>query len=322
MIAGSGRAAVAMVLLGGVLAGAQQAPVPDSPAVTRRIEQLRAAAGPQWRDAVHFWCEAPRANRADDPPIAPARIFDNVYVIGSIGTVAYVIQTSDGLVMIDALSPSEVESRLLPGLAALGLDPARVTAILVAHGHADHFGGAPYFQQRYGTRVYLSAADWALLEAPSRGRGPAAPALKRDGELTDGEALRFGDVTVTPIAVPGHTAGSMGFIFPVVDRGVPRMAALFGGSWLTPGFLSDEAMRGYIGSVRAFRAATRAAGVDVWLQNHPLMVPFADWVREATTRDSAGRHPLVVGPEGYQAFLDVMEGCSEVALERRGGSVR
>ena len=146
---------------------------PDTAAVVQRIAALKAAAGAPWADTVRFWCEAPRANRADDPVIEPVRIFDNVYAIGSIGTVAYVIQTSAGLIMIDALSPNELESRLLPGFARLGLDPAQVKIILVAHGHADHFGGAGYFQQRFGSRVYVSPPDWDLMEAPARGRGPA-----------------------------------------------------------------------------------------------------------------------------------------------------
>src|SRR5687767_2312293 len=202
---------------------------PDTAAVVQRIAALKAAAGAPWVDAVRFWCEAPRANRADDPVIEPVRIFDNVYAIGSIGTVAYVIQTSAGLILIDALSPNELETRLLPGLARLGLDPAQVKIVLVAHGHADHFGGAGYFQQRFGTRVYVSAADWNLMEAPARGRGPA-PAVappKRDANLEEGSPITLGDVTVRAVAVPGHTPGSMGFIFPVVDRGQKHVAALF-----------------------------------------------------------------------------------------------
>ena len=69
-------------------------PKPDSPAIVEQLERLKASVGPRWADAVHFWCEAPRANRADDPVIQPARLFDNVYAIGNAGTVAYVIQTS------------------------------------------------------------------------------------------------------------------------------------------------------------------------------------------------------------------------------------
>ncbi len=294
---------------------------PDTAAVVQRIAALKAAAGGQWADTVRFWCEAPRANRADDPVIEPVRIFDNVYAIGSIGTVAYVIQTSAGLIMIDALSPNELESRLLPGFARLGLDPAQVKIVLVAHGHADHFGGAGYFQQRFGARVYVSPPDWDLLETPARGRGPAPAAAaappKRDANLEEGSPITLGDVTVRAVAVPGHTPGSMGFIFPVLDRGQKHVAALFGGSWLTPGLLSDDAMGTFIGSVARFKEATRTAGVDAWLQNHPLMVPFQEWVSRLGARSRTDPNPFVVGAASYQTFLDVLDGCSRVALERR-----
>lgn len=270
-----------------------------------------AAAGAQdlAASARRFWCDAPRANSADDPVIQPARIFDNVYAIGSVGTVAYVVRTSGGLMLIDALPANELESRLLPGFAALGLDPAQVKTVLVAHGHGDHFGGAAHFQQRYGARVYLGAADWAATEGQR-----SAPA--RDGELQDGSTVTLGDVTVRAVAIPGHTPGSMGFIFPVIDRGQRHVAALFGGAWLTTR-LNDEGMKTYLASVARFREATTAAGVDAWLQNHPLMVPFQDWVTRAASRASSTPNPFVVGRAGYQAFVDAMETCTRRELERR-----
>ena len=316
--------AAAVLALAAVRLSAQQPAAPpaksDSAAVVQRLAALKNDAGSQWAEAVHFWCEAPRANRADDPVIEPTRVFDNVYAIGSIGTVAYVIQTSACLMMIDALSANEVESKLLPGFARLGLDPAQVKIILVAHGHADHFGGAAYFQERFGSRVYVSAADWDLMEAPARGRGPATAAAappKRDANLEEASPVTLGDVTVRVVAVPGHTPGSMGFIFPVMDRGQKHVAALFGGSWLTPGLLSDDAMGTFIGSLARFKEATRAAGVDTWLQNHPLMVPFQEWVGRLGGRSRTDPNPFVVGAASYQTFLDVLDGCSRVALERR-----
>lgn len=40
---------------------------------------------------------------------------------------------------------------LLPNLAALGLDPARLTAVVISHGHLDHMGGlGPLLQARGG----------------------------------------------------------------------------------------------------------------------------------------------------------------------------
>ena len=69
-----------------------------------------------WADEAHFFCEAPRANSPNDPAIEPTKIFDNVYAIGNSGTVAYVITTSAGLVMIDALGANQVETRAAPRL--------------------------------------------------------------------------------------------------------------------------------------------------------------------------------------------------------------
>src|SRR4029078_7193702 len=42
---------------------------PDTPDIKATIERLKTPAGPQWNNAVHFWCEEPRANRPDDPVI-------------------------------------------------------------------------------------------------------------------------------------------------------------------------------------------------------------------------------------------------------------
>jgi metallo-beta-lactamase class B len=157
-------------------------PKPDSPEVRALIEKAKKAGGPFWAGEEHFFCEAPRPNRPDDPVIPPTKIFDNVYVIGNSGTAVYVIQTSAGLMMIDSLAANQVETQLLPGFQKLGLDPASVKIILVGHGHADHFGGSPYMQEHFGSKVYISAADWNVMENPPAGRngGQKTGAQKKD----------------------------------------------------------------------------------------------------------------------------------------------
>jgi metallo-beta-lactamase class B len=330
------RLGVALALSSTVAAVTAQQPAspaakPDTPEIRMMIEQLRRAVGPRWAHTVHFWCEEPRANRADDPLIPPTRIFDNVFAIGNSGTTVYVIRTSSGLLMIDALggndAPStsaQIESQLLAGFQKLDLDPAQVKVILITHGHADHFGGASYFQERYGSKVYVSAADWSLMEnPPARGRGgrgpagPPTPRPKHDMEIRDGETIALGDLKVTPVAVPGHTPGSMGFVFPVKDNGKSHMAALFGGAWLTPQILSDEALQTFQMSVQRFKDITRRAKVDVLLQNHMLMDPIQDRLDRLATRKKGDLNPFVVGTSDYQKFLDVMEGCTRVNIARR-----
>jgi metallo-beta-lactamase class B len=292
---------------------------PDSPEVTAMIGKAKTAAGPLWAETVHFFCEAPRANSADDPVIEPTKLFDNVYVIGNAGTVVYVIQTSAGLLMIDSMAANQVETQLLPGFQKLGLDPAQVKVIIMGHGHADHFGGSPYFQSKFGSRVYISAADWDLMENAPPPRGGGAPPVrpKRDGILTEGQPVVLGDLKVMPVAIPGHTPGSMGFIFPVKDNGRTHMAGLYGGTILTPGIISDEGLQTYKKSVAHFKDETRKAKVDVEVQNHPLMDPIIPKLARLKARQKGQPHPWVVGDANYQKFLDVMAACNDINIARR-----
>jgi metallo-beta-lactamase class B len=156
---------------------------------------------------------------------------------------------------------------------------------------------------------------------PARGgRGPAGPPAalpKHDAEIVDGQKITLGDLTVTPVAVPGHTPGSMAFLFPVKDRGATHMAALFGGAWLTPNILSDQALETFAASVAKFRSATSTAKVDTLLQNHMLMVPIQEKLDQLANRKTGERNPFVVGTTAYQKFVGVMAACTNVNLARR-----
>ena len=295
---------------------------PDSAEVKALVERAKKTAGTVWADEAHFFCEAPRANSPNDPPIAPTKIFDNVYVIGNAGTVVYVVQTSAGLLMIDALGANQVDTQLLPGFQKLGLDPAQVKTIIVGHGHADHFGGSPYMQDHYGSKVYISAADWSLMENPPAGRGggrggPPVVLPKHDQVVSEGQPIVLGDLKVTPVSIPGHTPGAMGYVLPVKDNGKTHIAAIYGGTVLTPGIISDEGLQTYLKSVAHFKAETKKAKVDVEIQNHPLMDPIQAKLDRLQARKKGDPNPFVVGQTNYQKFLDVMSLCTEVNLARR-----
>jgi metallo-beta-lactamase class B len=316
---------VAIALAGVLAAQAPDAPPakPDSTEVKALIEKARKAGGSMWAGEEHFFCEAPRPNRPDDPVIPPSKIFDNVYIIGNSGTAVYVIQTSAGLLMIDSLGADQVETQLLPGFQKLGLDPANVKIILIGHGHADHFGGSRYMQDHFGSKVYISAADWNLMENPPAGRagtqkkGPTVVIPKHDAEVKEGEPVVLGDLKVMPFAIPGHTPGSMAYIFSVKDNGRAHMAGIYGGTVLTPGIVSDEGLATYLKSVRHYKEEAGKAAVDAIMQNHPLMYPLPDMLDQLARRKKGEPNPFVVGKANYQKFVDVMEDCAEVNIARR-----
>src|SRR5437867_11837204 len=136
--------------------GAPQPPRPDNPQSLARIDAAKKIAGndPFLANPYNFYCvqRNARGQNNNAPDLEPVKLFDNLYAVGNSETTVYALTTSDGIILFNAGYEDRVESVLVPGLKELGLDPANVKLILLTHGHVDHFGGAPYFQQHYGTK--------------------------------------------------------------------------------------------------------------------------------------------------------------------------
>ncbi|MCS7207802.1 MAG: MBL fold metallo-hydrolase [Dehalococcoidia bacterium] len=146
---------------------------------------------------------------------------------GKVGCNVYVLVGEGGLVLVDSGLPWGA-SRILKGLDGLGYSPQAVRAILLTHGHPDHYGGAYTLQQETGARVYMHRAD----TIPTR-RGdvvprfypiPGAPRPVVDGFVEEGQVLPvLGGLRV--LHTPGHTPGSVCFL-------LERYALLFTGDTL------------------------------------------------------------------------------------------
>ena len=301
------------IVVGSLLAYAQEAPAPrpDSPEVKAHVELARKAAGDEWAEAFAFFCAADQrtANRVDDPVIVPTQVFDNLYAIGRTSTIVYAIKTSEGIILIDAGYQNDVEPVLLAGMKTLSLDPATIRHVIVTHAHADHFGGAKYLQDRYGAHVWISAADWDVMERPP------APTPKRDMVIAEGQPLTLGDETVTPVFLPGHTPGTIALVFPVKDRGKAHVAGLLGAPMLIPP--PDEQVQQHVHSLEHFGDIARRMNVDVELLNHPMMDGTSAKLARLQTRTPGGPNPFVVGAPSYQRFLTVSEECLKGVLVRR-----
>lgn len=159
-------------------AGAQPPPpAPSTPESEAIVAATRTLAGDDLEGTFDFFCVPgnARANNFNAPALTPVKLFDNLYAMGNSESVVYALTTSAGIVLIDAGMPAEMETMVLPGLAALGLDPADIRYVLLGHGHVDHFGGSALLQERYGARVGTTAADWDLIANAPAQQGAAPP---------------------------------------------------------------------------------------------------------------------------------------------------
>ncbi len=267
---------------------------------------------------------APGAGRGNAPrPVPdratwhaePAKVFDNLYFVGQTEFSVWAVTTSEGVVVVDTIFDYSVEDEVVEGMKRLGLDPTQIKYAIISHGHADHSGGAKFLQERFGTRILASAADWDLLER-SAGTVPT-----RDIVVTDGQKLTVGDTTFTMYLTPGHTAGTISTVFPVRDGRQRHTAAVWGGTmynWLnnngrgyvTPATPAAYWFNMYSDSASRFRSIVTAADVDVLLSNHTEFDGSKRKLPALATRRAGESHPYVVGVENVARYLTLAGECA------------
>src|SRR5262252_8837123 len=303
--------------------GSGQTVRPDNPQSLAHIDAAKKLAGtdPWLLSPYGFYCVAGKArgNSPTAPELEPVRLFDNVYAVGNSEATVYAITTSQGIVLIDSGYADRVETVVVAGLKKLGLDPANVKYVLVGHGHGDHFGGSSYFQEHYGAKVGLTAADWDVMypATPPANANANQVKPKRDLVLAEGQLLTLGDTTVTFVAIPGHTPGSLAFIFPVREGRQRHVAGLFGGTILTADRITTAGLQQYVQSIDHYLDVAKKMRVDVEVQNHALfdMTPQRIAILKASRPGEP--NPFVVGTDRYVTFWSIVSECMQAEIARR-----
>lgn len=243
----------------------------------------------------------------------PARMFDNLYFIGTKIHSAWALKGRDGIIVIDTVFHYAAEDEIVNGLKKLGLNPADVKYVIVSHAHGDHDEGARLLQERYGAHVVMGAADWDSLE---KGADIPGGKPKRDMVGRDGQKITVGDAGVTLLETPGHTPGTLSMLFDVKDKGKPLTVAYSGGTAIFAIYKDAAKLDTFVASQRRLAKAAADAGATVLMTNHSEFDDAYGKSRLIALRQPDEPHPYEIGREGVQRYFTLMEECGLAAKAR------
>lgn len=266
---------------------------------------IAAAAEPALPQGKAY--ESPQAWRQ---PVAPVRISDHAWQIGTAGITALLLKTDEGALLIDGGLPQAADM-LLAHMRTLGVAPADLELILSSHAHGDHAGPIAALKRATGAQV-LNNAESAVLMARGGsddihfGDDILYPPAQTDRILHDGEVVALGGLRLTAHFIPGHTPGSIAWTWNDSRDDKPLRIA-YVDSLTAPGYrLQDNPRQPRIVEdfTRTF-ATVRALPCDL------LLTPHAD----ASGWDFADAAQPHVRPTTCTAYADAAETALRAQLE-------
>lgn len=164
----------------------------------------------------------------------PFKMADNLYFVGAVGGSSHVIDTGEGLIMLDTGYPQNLY-QIIENMYLMGLNPKDIKYIIHSHGHYDHLGATKALVELTGAKTFLGEADrdyangtldltWAKELGTEYGE-----AFEPDVLLKDGDIISLGNTRIRCVSTPGHTPGTMSFFFNVFYKGKEYIAGMHGG---------------------------------------------------------------------------------------------
>ncbi len=229
------------------------------------------------------------------PVIPPFCLFGNTYFVGTYAASSHLIDTGDGLILLDT-GYRETAQVILDGMKTLGFDIRDVKIILHSHGHGDHTDGTQVLLPLCHAKTYLAEEDMRYIQG-----------FVPDVYLKDGMHIRLGNTDILCLHTPGHTNGTYSFFYEAEENGKRLRLGTFGGSGtnqLKKDFLDARGLS-YRQRGDFYRSLQRLRGeaVDVFIGNHSWQNQTAEnYEKSLTSKDN----PFVDATR-FGAFLESCE---------------
>lgn len=252
--------------------------------------------------------------------VKPFRIFSNLYFVGNKDVGSYLLDTEEGLILIDTTYPT-TRAILIQSIWEAGFNPKNIRYILHTHGHFDHFGATKLLQSLSGAKTFLGEEDAKMFkERPELALIKDAhytflDLFEPDVMLRDGDIIQLGSTKIRAVSTPGHTMGVFSYFIELAENGETHLAGLYGGIGVNT-LCRDSVEKFGTGYLRNYHIASlrkvRTEPVDIVLGNHTAQNKTLE--KYELLQKNPKTNPFINSKEWVQ-FLDSAEALYYHMLE-------
>lgn len=239
----------------------------------------------------------------------PFCILGNLYFVGNQWCSSHLIDTGDGLLLLDTPCASGLPG-LIHNIYKLNFTLEDLKYIVVSHAHSDHFGAVAALQHMTGAKTFISRVDAEdmrnnpeRMAAMNKDLGPLNECFIPDMELEDGDTIELGNIKMRCILTPGHSIGVMSNFWSMDYKGTEYRIGIYGGAgystvseaWLKNAGLPLSLREDFLTSIEKVWGEP----VDIMLGNHP----FHNDTYMKAQRKREGEEMAFVNPNEWKRFL-------------------
>ena len=256
-------------------------------------------------------------------PLAPFKIADNLYYVGSKDLASFLVVTPEGDILINSnleSSPALIEK----SIEQLGFHVRDVKILLIGHAHFDHDAGSAQIMRDTGAKYMVMDADVPVVE--SGGAKDFAypddryPAAKVDRVLHDGDEVRLGSAVLVAHKTPGHTRGCTTWTMQARQGGAMRNVVIVGSWNVNDGFrLVDRPGKpaSYSGIAADYQrtfAVLKSLPCDIFLGAHGA---YFNMLAKLERMKAGQGESVWIDPTGYRDRVAEREAAFQRELNRQ-----
>ena len=248
------------------------------------------------------------------------RVIGDLYAVGTYDLAVFLITSDDGHILINT-GLDDSTSLIRDNIQSLGFRLEDVEILLQMQSHWDHTAALAEIKEITGAEMWATEADAPVLEDggfsdPHFGGRESFTPVSVDKIIREGDLVELGDIRLTVMETPGHTAGSSSYTMVAREGGRNYNVAIANMGTINPGkqLVVDPTYPGVLDDFAATFRKQKAMDVDVWVSAHGSQYGLHDKYEAGQVYSPA----TFVDPDGFLAAVERLERAylDQLAAER------